>query len=214
MTKRWKQDNRGSALVTVLIAVAFLSILITTLLYVAATNYKTKQIDYLNTASFYESEAALEEIKARFVTEASIACEAAYKDVMVNYATKGVTARTEYFKQRFVEHIKTQWEAKSGSDDLDRMRNSFGLTTASQTSLTSVGTWNYDYTNGVATLGPIGASITTAEGYTTLVSATIYLEAPNYNLSINDSQVYNGTDVTRNTIDISEHVVFKDWSKR
>ncbi len=214
MSRRLKKDNRGSALVTVLIAVTFLSILITTLLYVSVTNYKTKQIDYLNTSSFYQSEAALEEIKARFVSEASIACKAAYKDTMINYATKGPSDRSAYFKDRFVYHVREQWDAKTGSDDFAKMYDSFGLTTECKACLTSVGTWNYDYAEGVAALGPIEVNITTAEGYTTLVSATIHLEAPDFNLSINSSEVYNGTDVERKTIDISEHVVFKNWSKR
>ena len=64
-----KLNDKGSALLTVLLFVAFLTILATTLLYVTGMNFLIKQADYQNKKNFYINETALEEIKARLMSD-------------------------------------------------------------------------------------------------------------------------------------------------
>ncbi|MBE5877260.1 MAG: hypothetical protein E7290_10290 [Lachnospiraceae bacterium] len=209
---RRRLDNKGSALITVLIAVTFLSILVTTLLYVSVTNYETKQIDYQNKNSFYLCEAPLEEMKVLMVQEASESFEAAYREVMKYYATKNADVREDIYKAAFVNALKQQWLDKSGATDIEKMKGL--MTSENQALVTDVGTWNYVVADGTATLGPIQVGISTDTGYTTMVSAYIYIEAPDLNLSRNSADSYAGTDIADEKIVIADYVVFKNWMKQ
>ena len=73
-----KNGNAGSTLVTVVVVVAFLSILATIMLYVSGQNYKTKLIDQRTKASFYEAEEVIELLKTRLVVEVAAASEPAF----------------------------------------------------------------------------------------------------------------------------------------
>ena len=54
-----KLDNRGSALLIVILVVGFLTILATTLLYISGMNFQIKQADYQNKKNFYTGETGL-----------------------------------------------------------------------------------------------------------------------------------------------------------
>ena len=56
MKKNWLKDNRGAALISIMIAVAFISILASTLLYMAYSNYKMKVLNYESKVNFYGTE--------------------------------------------------------------------------------------------------------------------------------------------------------------
>lgn len=56
MKKKWLKDNRGAALISIMIAVAFISILASTLLYMAYSNYKMKVLNYESKVNFYGTE--------------------------------------------------------------------------------------------------------------------------------------------------------------
>lgn len=56
MKKKWFKDNRGAALISVMIAVAFISILASTLLYMSYSNYKMKVVNYESKVNFYGTE--------------------------------------------------------------------------------------------------------------------------------------------------------------
>ena len=95
-----KLNNSGSAIVTVIVVVAFISILATTILYVSGMNFYMKMTDLHTKESFYEAETALEEIKAFLMTEAAEAGREAYMDVVINYAsTDGYTRYAIYQNQ-------------------------------------------------------------------------------------------------------------------
>lgn len=56
MKKRLMNDNRGAALVSIMIAVAFITILATALLYMSYNNFQMKVINYDSKVNFYEVE--------------------------------------------------------------------------------------------------------------------------------------------------------------
>ena len=56
MNKKYLKNNRGAALVSVMIAVAFIAILASSLLYMAYSNYKMKIVNYESKANFYGTE--------------------------------------------------------------------------------------------------------------------------------------------------------------
>ncbi len=82
-----KLNNKGSAIVTVLIVVLFLSVLATTILYLSSRNYIMKQSERKTVESFYGNETAIEEIKAGFVVMSSEAYKRAYFLSLIMYAS-------------------------------------------------------------------------------------------------------------------------------
>lgn len=64
MKKRnnWLKDNRGAALVTIMIAVAFISILASAILYMSYSNFQMKVINYQSKVNFYGTEQDMTEV--------------------------------------------------------------------------------------------------------------------------------------------------------
>lgn len=56
MNKKYLKNNRGAALVSVMIAIAFIAILASSLLYMAYSNYKMKVVNYESKTNFYGTE--------------------------------------------------------------------------------------------------------------------------------------------------------------
>lgn len=56
MNKKLLKDNRGAALLSVMIAVAFIAILASALLYMSYSNYQMKVVNYESKVNFYDTE--------------------------------------------------------------------------------------------------------------------------------------------------------------
>lgn len=82
---RKKCDNRGSSIVIVIIAMAMIGILATTLLWMSYMNYMIKISDMRNKESFYSAEEVVEQIMAGLQNTSSTAVGTAYKEVMTNW---------------------------------------------------------------------------------------------------------------------------------
>ena len=111
-------NNKGSALLTVIIAVAFLSILATTLLYVTGMNFMIKQADYQNKKNFYTGETALEEIRANLMSNiVSEAAREAYSQACITYSTAGNhSVREVEYNGYFVDAVKDKLGTAIGSN--------------------------------------------------------------------------------------------------
>ena len=107
--KKQKLDNKGSALLTVIVVVAFITILATTMLYITSMNVQMKQTDYQNKQSFYKAEEALDALKAELATEMSVALEHAYQEVMIQYANLGADERQAVFRAAFLDKLNENW---------------------------------------------------------------------------------------------------------
>ena len=80
-----KRRNRGSSIVIVIIAMAMIGILATTLLWMSYMNYKIKVNDIRNKNSFYSAEMVMEQIVAGLQKEASDSVAVAYQEVLSNW---------------------------------------------------------------------------------------------------------------------------------
>ncbi len=58
----WLKDNRGAALVSIMIAVAFISILASAILYMSYSNYQMKLVNYQSKVNFYGTEKDMTEV--------------------------------------------------------------------------------------------------------------------------------------------------------
>ncbi len=106
-------DNKGSALLTVVLVVTFLTILATILLYITGMNFQIKQADYQNKKNFYKGEEALEMVRARLMADVSEAAVLANQDMMCNYSSMGSEdLRVNQYNVYFTEHLQEIWDAK------------------------------------------------------------------------------------------------------
>lgn len=80
-----KRRNSGSSIVIVIIAMAMIGILATTLLWMSYINYKIKVNDIRNKNSFYSAETVMEQIMAGLQKETSDAVAVAYQEVLSNW---------------------------------------------------------------------------------------------------------------------------------
>ena len=101
-----KRDNRGAALVMVIIAIAFIGMLVGMILYMAYCNYLMKANDTQAKDNFYSAEYALDVIHAGLQMDISEAMSEAYVT-----ATKGSVDKTSQdmeldFQQKFVENMQ------------------------------------------------------------------------------------------------------------
>lgn len=111
--KKRKLNNRGSALVSVLVITTFITIIATTMLYMAAMNYQQKQTDYQNKQSFYGAEKALDEFKSILASDVQDAYLEAYNDTSKNFLWKKDDL-TAYFQDAFMNALKKKWEKRTG----------------------------------------------------------------------------------------------------
>ena len=100
--KRLQSDNRGSAIVLVLVAMAFITILVSTLLAIGLYNYQMKMTDKGAKNNFYSAEMAMNEIKAGLSQQVSAALSDSYINVMQNYGKYTTDAdRTTVFRNTY-----------------------------------------------------------------------------------------------------------------
>lgn len=80
-----KQNNRGSAIVLVIVVLALMGILVSVVLYMCMANFHMKANDLQSKNNFYSAEQILDEIRVGLQEEASVAIDIAYMDVIQKY---------------------------------------------------------------------------------------------------------------------------------
>lgn len=101
-----KRDDRGSAIVIVIIAMAMIGILATTLLWMAYMNYMIKVADIRNKNSFYSAEEVVEQVMSGLRRESAEAVGVAYRDVLANWDNLGTEeARSNVFMTTYMDTL-------------------------------------------------------------------------------------------------------------
>lgn len=101
-----KLNNRGSAIVIVIIAMAMIGILATTLLWMAYMNYMIKVADIRNKNSFYTAEEVVEQIMSGLRRESAEAVGVAYRDVLSNWDNlKSEAERSNVFMTTYMDTL-------------------------------------------------------------------------------------------------------------
>ncbi len=111
-----KLNNKGSALVVVIVVIAFIAILATLILYLSVMNFQMKGNDYRTKVSFYGAEVPLEELRVQLAVDMSEACEVAYVNVMTQYDVlmdaSGSTRKNAYAMAIFNE-LGSIWNTRN-----------------------------------------------------------------------------------------------------
>lgn len=111
MKKNNLNNDRGSTLITVIVVVAFMSILATILIYIVGENYKTKIYDLKTKESFYEAEIVVERLKSSLTKDVIEASKNAYVATAIDYSQsldENVRA-TSYFLS-FKDEFDKTWD--------------------------------------------------------------------------------------------------------
>lgn len=229
--KCMKLNNAGSAIVTVIVVVAFITILATTILYVAGMNYYMKLTDNHTKQSFYEAETAMEEVKAALVKEVSDASTAAYQYVMMNHAGMDESALEATFQHQFFTTLQANWEAKARTESalgptdplaaehylqlikkqVETQYYTGNNTLSLVAGATAPGCVVWGTTDGnpnnYATISGVRLQYTSAEGFTSIIQTDYVIIMPDINWKMDNSTP------TGDTIDLSECVQYANWVK-
>lgn len=94
-----KLNNSGSAIVVVIIAMAFIGILVSVLMYTALLNYQMKVNNLRAKDNFYSAESVLDEIRLGIQGEVSGAIGKSYQNILTNFDS--ANAEDKQFRMRY-----------------------------------------------------------------------------------------------------------------
>ncbi len=231
-----KLDNRGSALLIVILVVGFLTILATTLLYISGMNFQIKQADYQNKKNFYTGETGLEQIRASLMKDASEAAAKAYNNVSMRFVSMGTKdgRQMEYYTE-FANELQEIWDAKLATqgNNWKNLLSDYYVPNPDYTLTLDSG---YDGNgDGVFESSEL-LNLNVAEGYirirglkmmyidpdtkrATIIATDLDVCAPEIDWSAEGTRITLETDVTaemaaaRTTVDVSKCVRYANWKK-
>lgn len=110
-----KRDDRGSSIVIVIIAMALIGILATTILWSSYLNYRIKINDLKAKNSFYSAETVVEQIVAGVKKDVvSVSINEAYQEVISNWDALGTDSNREsYFVTAYIASVEEQLNVSS-----------------------------------------------------------------------------------------------------
>lgn len=110
------KDNRGGAMVMVIVIITFIAILAGVLMFVSYVGYQMRLMDRMGKDNFYTVETVLDEINVGLQSEISDAIAEAYEDIMNNYAIYGTAQeRSNRFYEIYAK--KLEEALRKDSDD-------------------------------------------------------------------------------------------------
>ena len=222
---RRKLNNSGMALVMVIAVIAFVSVFATIVLYIAGINFYMKTTDVKTKESFYNSEKALEEIKASFMIDASKAYEKAYLKVMSSYSYTTPEDMMLKYNQAFVDEFRDIWRLNTtGSKTTDPssdqakayLNNIIGSIyngsispVAGKEILCSVA----DRDEGTIVIQNVSFCFTDSNKYTTMIETDFVIQAPAGNFDATE-KIVNGVTKEPQSIKLINCVIYSDWEKK
>lgn len=229
--EKQKMNNRGSALIMVIVVIAFISIMATTLLYVSGSNFYRKTTDLKTKESFYEAETALEEIRAALTVETSEAARAAYTSVSINYAAANSATRYSLFQTEFFNKLNENWQKKT-QDPYDPtvpipnvevvrslVSDPYKASISLDPSVANAGTLELHAEEGYAILKGVMLQYTDAQGYTTIITTDYLISIPSLNWGVDNARTdwapsAGVESLERGTVDMADCVSYYNWVKK
>lgn len=106
--KKVKKDNRGAAMIMVIVSIAFIGMLVAMIVYMAYCNYMMKATDRVAKDNFYSAESVLDAINAGLQQDISDSMSEAYVTAMQNSAGQPADEMSKSFHELFFERLKTK----------------------------------------------------------------------------------------------------------
>ncbi|MEL4106309.1 hypothetical protein AAFA46_05635 [Oscillospiraceae bacterium WX1] len=174
-------DNRGSAIISVLVTMAFVIILAAILLYMSLVNMQMKKLDREGKAVYYDAEAAANEVRTGIQGAVSEAISDAYTEVLVNYNSTNETQRKTTFQTAYLDSLK---ETLALPDDSFSLYDpdAFLSYVTEKTRVTLTGsmmtTQSADGWVTSVTLKDLTVTYSSANGYVSSVTTDIRIDTP------------------------------------
>ncbi|MBQ4537934.1 MAG: hypothetical protein II994_10030 [Lachnospiraceae bacterium] len=214
-----KINNSGAALVTVVIVIAFVSILVTTVLYMAGMNYYAKGADRETKESFYEAEIPMEKIKAALMVECKTAHQEAFEATLPTFAMAGEAERRACYYDAFTAEIQKQIGKHIHDNGTFKGYLESVVGTEYKNDLTFTGTQLDDSEIEDGRLYIRNVTIThVKDGYQTQITTDFCIQAPNISWGADSVPVgFSGTieaeELVRKKFDMSDCVLYYSWEK-
>ena len=116
LTQQYKeQKNKGSAMVVVIMAMAFIGILASVLMYTSLLNYQMKVNNMKAKDNFYSAETVLDEIRVGMQNRVSESIGTAYQDILLNYDASTMEEKMVNLRYGFLSKMQEYYGIKQGS---------------------------------------------------------------------------------------------------
>lgn len=102
-------NNRGSAIVVVIIAMAFIGILASVLMYMSLLNYQMKVNNLKAKDNFYSAETVLDQIRMGMQDEVSDSLKEAYRKVLVSYDNTTVAEKKTKLRYYYLTALQSRY---------------------------------------------------------------------------------------------------------
>lgn len=111
--------NKGSAMVVVIIAMAFIGILASVLMYTSMLNYQMKINNLRAKDNFYSAESVLDEIRMGIEKEVSLSIQDAYQLILSNFESSSSEEKQYRMRYRFLSSLQEKYKAGSDTGTYD-----------------------------------------------------------------------------------------------
>lgn len=221
-------NNSGAALVSVIVIVAFISVIATIMLYMSAMNFYMKTTDMRIKESFYDGEKALEEIRAALIVDATKAFDKAYQNIAVEYINLTPAERQSHFYDAFVDAFESEWNTQKAAATNTRMANHFknkvdgkyqaGIVTEPVGDPDSYFILEKNASQGYVVVRNVSYKYTVNK-YTTMITTDYVIKAPKLDFTVTQSNdtLPNPAPVgidKPNEISMVNCVTYNNWTKR
>ncbi len=196
--KRKKLNNEGSTIVLVILALAFVGMLIAMLVYMVYYNYLMKSTDRAAKDNFYTAETALNEIQAGIARDVSDVLQESYSTVMKEHYEDTATNQQAIFETLYRDALNDKLEIMNVYVDaanpnemkysVDHLLSYLQEPYASNTTIEGTGTVNVGGVNvtygdaylneGVLILADVRLSYKNSDGYVSIIETDIAIETP------------------------------------
>lgn len=117
-----KMNNRGSAIVVVIIAMAFIGILASVLMYMSLLNYQMKVNNLKAKDNFYSAETALDQIRLGMQDEVSASLKEAYQKVLVSYDNSTTSEKKTKLRYYYLTVLQSRFALAADNADFDPVK--------------------------------------------------------------------------------------------
>lgn len=201
-----KINNKGSALVTVIVVAGLLTIMATTLLFVAVRNYKSRQIDYISKKNFYEAEKTLDELRSLLIEDCSESCSKAYVDVLNDYMNLSADERLYKYNDQFVNYEYDIWLSRNvNMNYVETVKAMLGEELGKN--IESVEQFDFQNSEGYMLLKGVVISASSEDGYYSRIKTDIKIDAPKINWAD------GAGNVETRTINMYDYVSYVNWQR-
>lgn len=180
-------DNKGSAIVMVLVAIAFVSIMGSMVMYSTFYNYKMKVVDRSAKDTFYSADLAMEEIREGLKKDVAKIFSEAYGETLENFSEESGENKNVHFINIYREKLISSFKTNENTQQYEisilqrylsnpsANRGEFGAFVDSTTCAM------LPYTDGIR-LKDVRLTYTDQEGYVSIIETDFLLPYPNLGL--------------------------------